>query len=179
MKIRTILMLFITIFVFASCGGGNKNENDSAKKAESPEIKKEETVVQSETQPAVKGEIPIDMNDKGIGPVKSLKLGEIDAELAAKGKENYKISCTACHKFKKKYIGPGLKYVTERRSPEWIMNMMLNPEEMVKKNAIAKALIAEYTAPMANQQLKEEDARAILEYFRLKDKEYREESKTN
>ena len=178
MKIRTLLMLFITILVLASCGGENKN--DSANKAEKPEVKKEETVAKTETQPTVKGEIPIDMNDKGIGPVKSLTLGDIDPELAAKGKENYKLSCTACHKFKKKYIGPGLKYVTERRSPEWIMNMMLNPEEMLKKNKIAKALIAEYAAPMANQQLKEEDARAILEYFRLKDKDYRaEESKTN
>ena len=171
MKIRTILMLFVAFIALASCGG---NKNKSAEKADNEEVKKEETVAKTETQPTVKGEIPIDMNDKGIGPVKSLELGDIDPTLAEKGKESYKLSCTACHKFKKKYIGPGLKYVTERRSPEWIMNMMLNPEEMVKKNAIAKALIAEYAAPMANQQLKEEDARAILEYFRLKDKEYRE-----
>lgn len=173
MKIRTLILFIVLSFVLFSCG--NKNESNSTKTEAQPELKKEETIVKTETQPTVKGEIPVDMNDMGVGPIKSLNLGEIDSKLAEKGKEIHKINCTACHKFKKRYVGPALKYITERRSPEWIMNMILNPEKMVQENKIAKALIAEYTAPMANQQLKEEDARAILEYFRLKDKQYREE----
>ena len=56
--------------------------------------------------------------------------------------------------------------IYERRSPEWVMNMILNPEEMVKKNDIAKKLLAEYIAPMANQNLTEDEARAVVEYFR-------------
>ena len=55
----------------------------------------------------------------------------------------------------------------ERRSPEWIMNMILNPEEMMAKDPIALKLLAAYNfAPMANQSLTEEEAREILEYFR-------------
>jgi len=46
------------------------------------------------------------------------------------------------------------------------MNMILNPDEMVQKDPIAKALLAEYLSPMANQNLTEEQARAVLEYFR-------------
>ncbi len=47
------------------------------------------------------------------------------------------------------------------------MNMILNPEEMVFKDPIAKKLLAEYNfAPMANQNLTEDQARKILEYFR-------------
>ena len=65
-----------------------------------------------------------------------------------------------------RYIGPALQDVTERRTPEWIMNMILNPEEMTKKDPIAKELLAEYLSPMANQSLEEEEARKILEYFR-------------
>ncbi|MDH3321965.1 MAG: cytochrome c, partial [Flavobacteriaceae bacterium] len=57
---------------------------------------------------------------------------------------------------------------TERRSPEWIMNMILNPEVMVVENETAKQLLIEYSAPMANQSLTEDEARAILEYFRTK-----------
>ena len=55
----------------------------------------------------------------------------------------------------------------QRRSPEWIMNMILNPEVMVKEDPIAKQLLIEYNgSPMANQNLTQEQARSILEYFR-------------
>ena len=108
------------------------------------------------------------LNNKGIGPIKNITLSAIDDQLVAKGKVIYKTNCSACHKFKKRYIGPALKGITKRRSPEWIMNMILNPDEMLKKDPVGKALIKEYNAPMANQQLKESDVRAILEYFRTK-----------
>ena len=59
----------------------------------------------------------------------------------------------------------------KRRSPEWIMNMILNPQEMVEKDRCAKDLLVEFNgAAMANQNLTREQARDILEYFRtLKD----------
>jgi hypothetical protein len=47
------------------------------------------------------------------------------------------------------------------------MNMILNPEEMIQKDPIAKKLLVESNlAPMANQHLTEAEARKILEYFR-------------
>lgn len=111
---------------------------------------------------------PDPMNDKGIGPVTEVKLDpEVDQELAAKGKEIYEKMCTACHKPEEKFIGPPQKGVLERRTPEWVMNMILNPEQMVKEDPIAKKLLMEYNgSPMANQNLTEEEARAVLEYFR-------------
>jgi cytochrome c len=61
--------------------------------------------------------------------------------------------------------------VTERRTHEWIMNMILNPEQMIKEDPIAKKLLVESNmAVMANQNLKEDEARAILEYFRQYDR---------
>ena len=87
--------------------------------------------------------------------------------MAKKGEEAYVIKCSACHKATKKYIGPAPLGVLERRTPEWVMNMILNPEEMIAKDPIAKQLLIEYNgAPMANQNLTEEEARSILEYFR-------------
>ncbi len=107
------------------------------------------------------------IQNKGIGPIKSVTLAaEIDQVLVKKGEEVHKRMCAACHKTDKRYIGPAPAGIMERRSPEWIMNMILNPEQMVKEDPIAKALLAEYLAPMANQNLTEEQARAILEYFR-------------
>ena len=73
----------------------------------------------------------------------------------------------ACHRPDKKFIGPAPKGVLERRTPEWVMNMILNPEEMVQKDPLAKDLLVEFNgSPMANQNLTEEEARAVLEYFR-------------
>ena len=57
--------------------------------------------------------------------------------------------------------------IYDRRSPEWVMNMMLNPDEMIKKDPIAKALLKEYNnAIMLNNNLSEEDARALAECLR-------------
>ncbi|MCB0374642.1 MAG: cytochrome c [Sinomicrobium sp.] len=111
---------------------------------------------------------PVDLSNKGIGPVRSVTIApEIDQELATEGATVFKTMCTACHKIGKKFIGPSLTGVLERRAPEWVMNMMLNPEEMTKNDPIAKQLLVEFNgAPMANQNLTQEQARAILEYLR-------------
>jgi hypothetical protein len=47
------------------------------------------------------------------------------------------------------------------------MNMILNPQEMVQKDPLANDLLKEFNgSPMSNQGLTEDQARAILEYFR-------------
>ncbi|MCF6269491.1 MAG: c-type cytochrome [Melioribacteraceae bacterium] len=108
----------------------------------------------------------IDLSDKGVGPVSSVTLSEIDDALVSSGKELFETKCSACHKVEKRFVGPAIRGVIERRSPEWIMNMILDPEKMVKENKIAKELLAEYLSPMANQSLTKDEARAVLEYFR-------------
>ena len=152
----TVIAIFI---IFSACGGGSApapdfNESAKEEKVETP-------------APAAESSDP--MASKGVGPITSLTLSaEIDQALVDKGIEVYKANCTACHKFDKRVVGPALAGVTERRSPEWIMNMIMNPEEMVEKDPVAKALLAEYLSPMANQNITEEEARAILELFRTK-----------
>jgi len=109
----------------------------------------------------------------GIGPVKEVKLDpQINQELVAKGKAIFDVKCITCHKFDEKLVGPPLKNVTKRRKPEWIMNQILNPEQMLKENMIAKtmAMSGEYPTPMTFQNVTQDDARAILEYFRNNDK---------
>jgi len=61
---------------------------------------------------------------------------------------------------------PELGTVLDRRSPAYVMNMILNPEQMLAEHPDAKAMLAEYMTPMANQNLTEEEARAIVEFFR-------------
>ncbi len=106
------------------------------------------------------------LKDKGVGPITEMSLGEIDPQLAKKGNDLFVAKCSACHKMDKRFVGPALRGVTERRAPEWIMNMILDPDKMVKENKIARDLLMEYISPMANQSLTQDEARAILEYFR-------------
>ena len=139
----------------ASCGDGKKSQTEVPAATKQVE---EKSVTPSDP-----------MANKGIGPISSVTLGEIDQSLVSEGETVFKAKCTACHKISKKFVGPALKGVTQRRSPEWIMNMTLNPEEMIQKDPIAKQLLADANgAPMANQNLTEEEARALLEYFRTK-----------
>ena len=156
MKLNLLSVLALGAMMM-SCGGEKAKEEVA-------------TPAKEEVKAEVKTEaVKIDpMQDKGVGTIKSLTLGDIDEAMVSKGEEVYKAKCTACHKISKRFVGPGLKGVTERRTPEWIMNMILDPELMVKENELARQLLIEYTAPMANQNLTEDEARKILEYFRTK-----------
>ncbi len=108
------------------------------------------------------------LDRKGIGPVKDIKLPkEINSEMVLAGRELFDTKCISCHIAEKNLVGPAPKGILERRSPEWIMNMIINPTEMLKKDDFAKELLAEFKGvPMINEQITVKEARAILEYFR-------------
>lgn len=160
--LKTIAVL-IVFTIIASCG--NSEKKDEKEQVKLGDYSKQET--KKEVKATSSADM-IDMSNKGLGPIKSVTLApEVDQTLAAHGQEVYNKMCTACHKPTKKFIGPAPIGVLERRSPEWIMNMILNPEEMIANDPIAKQLLIESNmAVMANQNLTEADARAVLEYFR-------------
>ncbi|WNH14272.1 c-type cytochrome [Thalassobellus suaedae] len=159
--LKTLMTLLILLLI--SCGG--KEEKKKAGFSYEKTTTTEKKVTKAEPVTASKR---IDLNDKGVGPIKSVELGdEIDQTMATHGEDVYKKMCTACHRVDKKFIGPAPLGILERRTPEWVMNMILNPEEMMQKNPLAKDLLTEFNgAPMANQNLTEAEARAVLEYFR-------------
>lgn len=105
--------------------------------------------------------------ENGIGPItEPLQLGEIDPALVAQGEEIFTLKCSACHKLDERYVAPPLREVTSRRTPEFVVNMMLNPLEMTQKHPVTKELLGEYFTPMTPQGLTEEDARSLLDYLR-------------
>lgn len=154
--------IFFSLLVLVGCGNSEKDETEQLTLGDQQENTTTKTAESSDP-----------MKNKGIGPVDSVDLGEgIDSDMAARGSELFTNLCSACHKFEKKFVGPALAGVTERRTPEWIMNMILNPEQMIKEDPIAKQLLIESNmAMMADQGVKRDEARAILEYFRKYDQE--------
>lgn len=143
-KVFSILASIAIIGMISSCGSGDSTKSK-------PGIKR--------IEPA-KPEISERM-------ISEVEVGEtINAEMAEEGQAIFEANCTACHKIDKRFVGPALAGITERRESVWIMNMILDPEYMVKEDKVAKELLMEYSAPMANQNLSEDEARKILEYFR-------------
>ncbi|VAW10289.1 FIG00652079: hypothetical protein [hydrothermal vent metagenome] len=166
---RIILKSFALLFsmLIFSCGGKEEKKKEGfsidRQKTESTESKSA-----PEVDSSVKASEQVDLTNKGVGPVTSLTLdADVDEAMATKGEDIYKKMCAACHRIGKKFIGPAPNGILERRTPEWVMNMILNPEGMVSEDPLAKALLMEFNgAPMANQGLTEEQARSVLEYFR-------------
>jgi cytochrome c5 len=164
MKSTLKQLLLVFALLVLSCGGGEEQKEEKAK----VKLKKQTTEKKADTKSATKPSETIDLTSKGVGPISSISLPtEIDQTMAKLGKDVYDKMCTACHRSDKKFIGPAPKGILERRTPEWVLNMILDPEGMVKNDKLARDLLIEFNgSPMANQNLTEEEARAVLEYFR-------------
>lgn len=159
---KKIFLLLALGSLVVSCGGKEKKEESSEEG-----FQMNRTKTETKAESATEG-VPVDLTNKGVGPVDNVDFpDDINQEMAAKGEETFKSICTACHMAEQRMIGPALKGVYERRSPEWVMNMILNPDGMLKEDPIAQALMKEYNnAIMLNQNLTEEQARAVAEYLR-------------
>lgn len=108
---------------------------------------------------------------KGEGKFTDVKLTHpLDQKMIASGKATYDVKCGACHKLTdEKLVGPGWKGVTDRRTPEWIMNFVTNTDFMIDKDPAAQALLEKCMVRMPNQHLSDEDSRNVLEFMRSND----------
>lgn len=167
---RTSLVLLVAVSVFGCEGSRNNSSWSTAKPGDAiqpPLTTSNQNQVATSTPvpattPQTSGAIT---SGRGVGPVDHVDVSSLDAARAIKGAALFPVKCSACHKIEERYIGPALAGVTKRRTPEWICNQILNPENMIQQDPTAKALLAEYIAPMANQHLTLEEAESILAFF--------------
>src|SRR5690625_1432987 len=105
--------------------------------------------------------------EHGIGPVtEELDLGVVDAVRASEGRNIFQTKCEACHNMDSRMVGPALGDVLERRSPEFVMNMILNPSGMTQDHPEGQKLLREYFTAMPFQNVSMDEARMIVEYLR-------------
>ena len=105
--------------------------------------------------------------DQGIGPIKNVELGPINKKMVDDGKKIYNAKCFVCHDLDQKKIGPTLRNVTKERTPEYIMNLLVNSVQMQKENHIVKELLKKYNnVPMPDPAITQAQARSVLEYLR-------------
>ncbi|PZR38351.1 MAG: cytochrome C [Azospira oryzae] len=110
-------------------------------------------------------------NGKGIGQITEVTLNTpLEQERVIRGKAIYEMKCSACHQLgDTRVVGPGWKGVTERRKPEWIMNLVTNVDVMLDKDPEAQKLLELCLTRMPNQNVSVGDARDIVEFMRHND----------
>ena len=152
---KTKITLIILIIFGWACSGDSSQESSS----------KNETKTKKETKAKD--------NSKGIGEFKSVELNDpLDMDMVNNGRAIYELKCSACHKLTaQRVVGPGWKGVTEKRKPEWIMNMITNVDIMLDEDPTARALFEECLTRMPNQNVSPEEARDILEFIYHNDAE--------
>jgi cytochrome c len=154
---KAVALLALT--ALAACGSGEREEHEEKSEGSGSDLSAFEL-------------------ENGIGPIKEkIELGALDPQLAESGRTVFETKCSMCHKMDTTYVGPSLGDVTTRRTPAFIMNMILNPQEMVERHPIAKQLLAERMTFMANQNLTVPEARAVLEYLRTQSRSSKPASK--
>ncbi len=162
--IKATIFLAAIIFLIA-CGDSSENKTTT------------DTQTIEKTNP---GGLTDWQMENGFGPVKKkLNLGPINEELSKEGEAIFDTKCITCHKLDERYTGPAQRDVLQRISPEFLMNMIINPDENIEKHPRTKKLLAEYMNKMTNQNVTLKDARALLEYFRVLDEELKQNNQTN
>lgn len=154
------LMIIFFTFILISCGGSADDSSEAS--SDEPQ-----SMISSAPKTLEEAEKDWQTN-MGVGTISAFELpAEIDQIMADSGQVVYEAKCTACHKPDKDFIGPAPKGILDKRTPAWVMNMIIDPESMIQKDPIARQLLIKFNgAPMANQNLTEAEARAVLEYFR-------------
>ncbi len=140
--------------------------NNSGKQDENKTDGQEQT-----TQPAADNSNPSYDPERGAGKFTNVDVKpELDKSMAEAGTKVYDVKCSGCHKLTdEKLVGPGWKDVTTRHKPEWIMNFITNPDEMLSKDPKAMAQLEICLVRMPNQNLTDDEARHVYEYMRKND----------
>lgn len=85
-----------------------------------------------------------------------------------KGEAIFDSQCAACHRMNRKLVGPALENITKRHNKEWVMNFIIDNQDLIKKkDSAALAIWLEYNkSPMPNfKHLTEEELQNLYYYL--------------
>jgi cytochrome c len=159
LSLITVMIISVSVLALTLTGcGGDSNEGSTADQTQT-----------MKTNPSGLSEWEL---ENGFGPVKKkLNLGALDLSMAEEGEKIFESKCASCHKLDERYTGPAQRDVLRRVTPEFFMNMVLNPDENIEKHPHTREMLGQYMNRMTNQNINLKDARMLLEYFRVLDEE--------
>lgn len=161
---KKLVVLIGLGFFLAACGGGNDADKTTTESTTST------NATESTDESTASGNPSYDP-DRGEGKFKDVDIPDnLDASLATSGEKVYSVKCSGCHKLTdERLVGPGWKGVTMRHKPEWILNFSTNTDAMLDKDPKAQAQLEICLVRMPNQNLTDDDARAVYEFMRQND----------
>lgn len=144
-----VLISILLLISLQACGGESPERTETGANSDAPGL----TEFQLE---------------HGIGPVtEHIEINDdLDPELIEQGRNIYEMKCEMCHNMEGRMVGPPLGEITDKRSPEFLMNMILNPGEMARAHPVGQELLREYMTVMPFQNVQRDEARAIVEFLR-------------
>jgi len=156
---KKLIVLGIFAGFFAACGGNNQKNSSSA----TNDTTAGTAVTEESGNPSYDPK-------RGEGKFKNVEAGPFDAALAEKGKSIYNTKCQSCHKLTdEKLVGPGWKGVTKKHTAAWILNFITNPDAMLDQDPELKEQLEICMVRMPNQNLTDDDAKAVYEFMRQND----------
>jgi mono/diheme cytochrome c family protein len=161
LNMKNTLIIFCLLALFIACAGEKKNDDNTNSTRENGEA----------TAATKKPEEYDPKRGEGKWSAENVALGAtLDPAMADEGEKIAKVKCASCHKTTtERLVGPGWSGVTKRRAPEWIMNFITNPDPMISKDPAVQAQLELCLVRMPNQNLADNEARAVLEYMRRND----------
>ncbi len=103
---------------------------------------------------------------KGVGPITQLELAPISDSLMNLGQDLFKAKCSECHTMEFKNSGPDISDILAYRHNEWVVNFMLNKEEMLQKDSLTLITRNQYEIDCGSDIKTKEEALQLLEYLR-------------
>lgn len=153
---KKITLVLSVVSLLAACGGNNADKNA----ADPYDATKNEAAPDPTYDPK-----------RGEGKFTNVDIPvKLDVTLAAAGEKTFNLKCASCHKLTdEKLVGPGWKGVTGKHTAEWIMNFTSNPDPMITKDPKAQAMLEICLVRMPNQNLVDDEVRAVYEFMRKND----------
>ncbi len=103
----------------------------------------------------------------GVGPITQLDLEPINDSLVQVGQLLFKKECEQCHTMEYENDGPDISDLLAYREPAWFVNFLLNKDEMLQRDSLARLTRKEYNSDCGAINMKKAEAIEILEYFRI------------
>lgn len=154
---KRLLIAIVTLLGITSCGDNNRTD--------------EQPLPSGNTSSSTTSSSPSYDPQRGEGKFTNVEISPtLEKEKANAGEKIFEVKCSSCHKLgDEKLVGPGWKGVTNRHTPEWVMNFITNPDVMLDKDPKAQAMLELCLVRMPNQNLSDEEARNIYEFMRKND----------
>jgi cytochrome c2 len=151
---------------FQSCGGSAFTRTFVAQPREEPEREQRQSSPRNQKKPVFASAMEVSLLHRVL-PSLYAQAGSPGEASAIRGEQIFISLCISCHSIGGgATVGPDLKDITARRTREWNINFIVDPQQVVSEGSpLATQLAREYDMVMPDLGLNREQALDVLAYL--------------